>query len=259
MLTKLKDKMTTASLSDDEIEDRFFLLGQMEILSVLNDLVHHREPVTVYFNGGRDFMLTTLLEARSDCLIFDPSGDVKANNRLPRSPNCVFVARLNGIRVQFSTKNANAFSWGGSDAFWAPLPARVVRLQRRESYRILMPVAKPLMVKCFTEDGLILGDWPAHNLGVMGLGIATSKVPNLEPNETVPRLKLVLGKQSVIECAAIVRHVTPLGERQARSNYRVGVSFADLSPATGVLIQRYITRIEHERRNLANKASDRIR
>ncbi|MGZ3236898.1 MAG: flagellar brake protein [Burkholderiaceae bacterium] len=251
--------MTTASLSDDEIEDRFFLLGQMEILSVLNDLVHHREPVTVYFNGGRDFMLTTILEARSDCLIFDPSGDAKANKRLPNSSNCVFVARLNGIRVQFSTKNAHPFSWGGSDAFWAPLPARVVRLQRRESYRILLPVAKPLMVKCFADDGLIIGEWPSHNLGVMGLGIAMSRVPNVEPNQSIARIKLMLTKQNVVECAAIVRHVTPLGERQTRSNYRVGLSFAKLPPAMGVMIQRYITKVEHERRNLANKASDRKR
>lgn len=251
--------MTTASLSDNEIEDRFFLLGQMEILSVLNDLVHHREPVTVYFNGGRDFMLTTILEARSDCFIFDPSGDAKANKRLPNSPNCVFVARLNGIRVQFSTKNAHPFSWGGSDAFWAPLPVRVVRLQRRESYRILLPVAKPLMVKCFTEDGLIIGEWPSHDLGVTGLGIAMSRVPNVEPDQRIARLKLTLTKQNAIECAAVVRHVTPLGERQARSNYRIGVAFSNLPPAMGVMIQRYITKVEHERRNLANKASDRKR
>ncbi|MGZ5818848.1 MAG: flagellar brake protein [Burkholderiaceae bacterium] len=249
--------MTTASLSDDEIEDRFFLLGQMEILSVLNDLVHHREPVTVYFNGGRDFMLTTMLEARPDCLIFDPSGDIKANKRLPSSPNCVFVARLNGIRVQFSTKNAHPFSWGGSDAFWAPLPARVVRLQRRESYRILLPVAKPLMVKCFNEDGLILGEWPAHDLGVMGLGMVMSRTPVVEADQRIARLKLILSKQQSVECAAVVRHVTPLGERQVRPNYRVGVSFADLPPAMGVSIQRYITKVEHDRRNLANKASDR--
>lgn len=251
--------MTTASLSDDEIEDRFFLLGQMEILSVLNDLVHHREPVTVYFNGGRDFMLTTILEARSDCFIFDPSGDLKANNRLPSSPHCVFVARLNGIRVQFSTKNAHPFSWGGSDAFWAPLPARVVRLQRRESYRILLPVAKPLIAKCYTEDRLIIGEWPAHDLSVTGLGLSVSRVPHLEPGETIPRLKLALSKQQIVECPAIVRHVTPLSERQIRPNYRVGVSFSNLPPAMGVMIQRYITKVEHERRNLANKGSDRRR
>jgi len=247
--------MTTASLSDDEIEDRFFLLGQMEIVSVLNELVHHREPVTVYFNGGRDFMLTTLLEVRADGLIFDPSGDLKANNRLPLSTTGVFVARLNGIRVQFSTKQAQVFSWGGSDAFWVPLPERVVRLQRRESYRILLPVAKPIMVKFYTQDKLILGDWPAHNLSVAGLGLVMSRLPpGFGEAQDIHRLKLILTKQNAIECAAVVRHITPLGEKKIRPNYRVGVSFADLPPAMGVTIQRYITKIEHERRTLSNKS-----
>lgn len=247
--------MTTASLSDDEIEDRFFLLGQMEILSVLHELIHRREPVTVYFNGGRDFMLTTLLEARPDVLIFDPSGDLKANKHLPNSPNCVFVARLNGIRVQFSTKKAQSFAWGGSDAFWAPMPERVVRLQRRESYRILLPAAQPLMVRCFTHEGLIIGDWPAHNISVSGLGFTVSRLPNLEPNQSIGRLRLALTKLRGIECGAIVRHVTPLGDKQAHPNYRVGVSFSDLPPAMGVVIQRYITKVEHERRKLVKRSS----
>ncbi|MGZ3241764.1 MAG: hypothetical protein ACXWJK_16355, partial [Burkholderiaceae bacterium] len=77
--------------------------------------------------------------------------------------------------------------------------------------------------------------------------------------QSIARIKLMLTKQNVVECAAIVRHVTPLGERQTRSNYRVGLSFAKLPPAMGVMIQRYITKVEHERRNLANKASDRKR
>jgi c-di-GMP-binding flagellar brake protein YcgR len=251
--------MTTASLSDDEIEDRFFLLGQMEILSVLNDLINYREPVTVYFNGGRDFMLTTILEARADGFIFDPSGDLKANGRLPKSANCVFVARLNGVRVQFSTRAVQTFSWGGSDAFASALPERVVRLQRRESYRILLPVAKPLMVKFFSGDGLIMGDWPAHNLCVAGLGLVMSRMPNIEPEQGIGRMKLMLTKQHMIECAATVRHITPLGERQIRQNYRVGVSFTDLSPAKAVVIQRYITKVEHERRMLANKGKERRR
>ena len=246
--------MTTASLSDDEIEDRFFLLGQMEILSVLHDLIHHREPITVYFNGGRDFMLTTLLDARADALIFDPSGDAKTNAKLPQSKTCVFVARLNGIRVQFTTTQAQAFDWGDSDAFWAPLPERVVRLQRRESYRILLPMAKPLMAKLFTSEGLLMGDWPAHDLGVSGLGLTVTRIPKLEVNQSIGRIKLIFEKDKVLTCAAVVRHVTQLGEKQIRANYRVGLSFADLPPSTGVLIQRYITKVEHERRNLANKS-----
>ncbi len=238
------------SLSDDEIEGRYFLLGRMEILSVLNELIHRREAVTVYFNGGRDFFLTTLLEARPEALIFDLSGDPEANRRLPASPGCVFVSHIQGIRVQFAGSQPQRFSWGGSDAFWVPLPERVVRVQRRESYRILLPVAKPLMLKLYADDGQVLNEWPAHDLSVGGIGFTVSGETRLEAGQTIARLSLPLLKQRGIDCAAQVCHVTHLADRQDGSRYRVGVSFTDLPSPMAVAIQRYITKIEHLRRGL---------
>lgn len=236
------------SLSDDDIEDRYFLLGRMEILSVLNELILRREPVTAYFNAGRDFFQTTLLEARPDALVFDLSGDPFINKRLPGSSSCIFVSSINGIRVQFVGSQPGKFSWGGSDAFWVPLPERVVRVQRRESYRVLLPVAKPLMVKLFADTGALLGEWPAHDLSVGGLGFATVGMPPLEAEQNIARLRLPLPDKSLIECAAQIRHVTPVSERHGETRYRVGVSFTDLPPATAVAIQRLITKIEHQRR-----------
>ena len=180
-------------LSDDEIEERYFLRGRMEILNVLNDLIYRRESVTLNFNSGKDFFLTRLLEARHDALIFDLSGDVKANQRLPESLRCVFVAQLNGIHIQFAGSQAHRFSWGGSDAFWVPLPERIVRRQRRESYRILLPVTKPVMVKLFSEQGVMLADCPLRDLSVSGIGLTANERLQLEVGETIARLQLPLG------------------------------------------------------------------
>jgi c-di-GMP-binding flagellar brake protein YcgR len=240
----------TPSLTDDEIEDRYFLLGRMEILSVLNDLIHRREAVTVYFNGGRDWLLTTLLEAGPDALVFDLSGDEDANRKLPASASCIFVSRLTGIRVQFSGGNAQRFSWGGSDAFWIPLPERLVRVQRRESYRILLPVAKPLMASLYDEDDAKLGDWPAHDLSVGGLGLTLHGNVPFEVLQPVARLTIALTKQLSVTAPAVVRHVTPLTEHHGILRTRVGLSFAGLPPSTGVAIQRFIIKLEHQRRGL---------
>ena len=240
----------TASLSDEEIEDRYFLLGRMEILSILNDLIYRREPVMVNFNGGRDFFITTLLEARPEALVFDLGSDVKTNQRLGESPGCIFVARLNGIHIQFSGGSVHRFSWGGSDAFWVALPERVVRRQRRESYRIVLPVAKPMMVQLFEEDGGAGVEWPAHDLSVSGLGLQVVGMPDLETGQKIARIRLALPKQRPINCAAVVRHVTLLADRQGSARYRVGLSFAGLPPALGVAIQRFITKMELERRGL---------
>ncbi len=240
----------TASLSDDEIEDRYFLRGRMEIISVLNDLIHRREQITVHFNSGRDFFMTTVLEARQDALVFDISGDAKINQRLSQSSGCVFVARLNGIRVQFVVTQPERFSWGGSDAYIVPLPERIVRMQRRESYRITLPVTKPLIVKFYAADGIGLGEFATHNLSVGGLGIAAVGRTALELSEKIARARVLLTKQRSVDCDAVVRHTTVLAERANESHYRIGVAFSDLPSSMGVMIQRYITKTEHERANL---------
>lgn len=240
-------------LSDDEIEDRYFLLGRMEILNVLNDLIYRRETVTVHFNGGREFILTTLLEARPEALIFDLGGDARSNQRLLDTQSCVFVARPSGIRVQFSAIPPHRFSWGGSGAFWVPLPEHVVRMQRRESYRILLPVAKALRTKLFSDRGKSIGEWPTHDLSVGGLSITMSDEPGFEPGDTIPDLKLSLPKLRTIECSAVVRHVTHLADRRGEKRYRVGMSFSDLPPKMGVAIQRYVVKVEHDRRSLSTE------
>ena len=240
------------SLSNDEIEDRYFLLGRMEILSVLNELIHRRESVTVYFNGGRDAIVTTLLEARPDALVFDLSGDHDANRKLPVSQNCVFVSRLNGIRVQFSAPRPQLFSWGGSEAFWVPLPDKLIRLQRRESYRILMPVAKPVLAKLYDESKLI-GEWPVHDISVGGLGLNIIGEPQFEVGQEISRVHMPLMKLKDIRCAAQIRHVTHLTDKHDGPRYRIGLSFVGLPAPTGVMIQRYIIKIELARRGLDSR------
>lgn len=50
--------------------------------------------------------------------------------------------------------------------------------------------------------------------------------------------------------------MTPLAGRHSGTRHRVGLHFTDLAPAMGVAIQRYITRVEHERRGLIPEAGD---
>lgn len=239
-----------AAFTDEEIEDRFLLLGRMEILHTLNDLIHRREAVSVRFNAGNDFFQTTLLEARPEALIFDLGGDEKTNQRFGQSQTCVFVARPDGIRVQFAGGTPRRFSWGGSDAFWVSLPERVIRLQRRESYRILMPVARPRLVRLRTEAGGREFEWQLHDLSVGGFGAGFSGTPPFEPGQPLAELNLFLPEHGEVVCAGLLRHVTLLSESETGARYRFGVRFVGLSRGMEVSIQRHIIDVEHERRAL---------
>ena len=100
-----------SALTDVEIEDRFFVLGTKPIIATLGQFIYKSIPVTVLFNNGNDFILTTLLEARAESLVFDLGGDSQANKRLLESASCMFVTSINGIRVQFSTSGGVKEVW----------------------------------------------------------------------------------------------------------------------------------------------------
>jgi flagellar brake protein len=241
--------MSAASLSNDEIEDRYFLLGRMEILNTLNDLIHRREAVTVYFNGGSDFILTLLLEANANALIFDFGGDKSANLRLEKAHTCVFIATPDGIRVQFSGTDPQRVQWGETEAFSVALPDRIVRLQRRESFRTAVPVVNPIKAKLYNEISVAIGDWPIHDLSVGGFAVTSNGIPKLKVGDEITRVIIQLGTFKRISCPGIVRHIT-LADKQGAGRYRVGIEFVDLPHANEVDIQRYNIKIEYERRKL---------
>ncbi len=242
----------SASLSNQEIEDKYFLLGKMEILNILNDLVHRREPVSVYFNGGQEFILTMLLAARSDGLVFDMGGDERANKLLAMSDYCVFMAFPDGIRVQFSATDPSRFSWGDDDAFWVPLPDRVVRMQRRDDYRNVLPLVNALKVKLANDDGVCLCNWDLHDLSVSGFGALMDGEPKVKLGDTIAHLIISLSDKKRLDCMGVVRHITML-DRHGRGRYRVGVQFMNLPHVMEVAIQRYIIKIEYERHKLLAK------
>ncbi len=242
----------SASLTDQEIEDRFFLLGQVEILSVLNDLAHRREPVSVYFNGGQSFILTVILSARPDGLVFDLGGDPNMNRQLEKTKSCVFMAFPEGIRVQFSGQNPQRFMWGDDEAFWVPIPERIVRLQRREYYRNLLPISQDIKAKLHDADGNEIACWRIHDLSVGGFGVVTEGEPPLRLGDTVPQVWITLNPKTHIHCPVAIEHITFI-EKTKLGKFQIGFRFLNLSHAMDIAIQKTILQIEYERHRLLGK------
>jgi c-di-GMP-binding flagellar brake protein YcgR len=226
----------------------------MEILSVLNELVHGREPVTVHFDGGHNFFLTTLLEVRPDALIFDPGGNEANNRKLLRSNGCLFVATPGGVRVQFATGQAERFSWGGMDALCVPLPPRVTRMQRRECYRLTMSISRPVPVCLQLAPDQAPASWPLHDLGIFGCGALVDDSFTGEVDAVIPQVSIAIPDHLDIACAGHIRHLTPEPGERRKHKRRLGLRFVDLPRSMEVQLQRYIVLMEHQRRKLLDRA-----
>ena len=241
---------TDLSPLDDEIS--FDLRGHTEIVFALNELIRRGELVTVSFNSGADLVLTTLLsvDREDDTLVFDWGGSESANGKLLQSGRNFFVAKPDGIKIQFITECVRETTYGGKKAFVTDLPEKIVRVQRRDGYRVVTPVARPLLCHVTVKKGESL-TLPIHDISVGGIGLTLHEVTkSLEAGSALQEVCVQLPEQGEVRCAARVCHVTTHDTLAARPVTHVGLRLENPPHVMQARIQRYIGDLERARRNM---------
>lgn len=243
--------MRLIQLSEAEIEERFQIAGRQAVAFLLAGFVKDEVRFSVHF--GQEILLTTLLAVQPDKqqLVFDCGGSNEVNRRLLQSPRNVFVGRPGGIFVQFAVGEVTEMMFAGSRAFAVQLPPHVVRLQRREYFRVETPRVRPLEFFGRLPDGGLL-QLPVHDISVAGM--ALTAVETRPPLEVGMRLEpchcLLPEDDKAFFFGATVRHLTALEARNGSHHWRIGLQFDPLPTSEEVRIQRYIVRLERERHEL---------
>lgn len=128
------------------------MTSPLEIGQHLKRIISANVLVTVFSNHGKSFILTKLLaiDLKSGRFAFDAGSSDDANRQLLKSERNVFVCTPDGIKTQFVTGPVQSFIYDGAPAFLARLPPEVVKLQRREYFRIQTPIANRWCAGCMT-------------------------------------------------------------------------------------------------------------
>ncbi|WP_265944818.1 flagellar brake protein [Dechloromonas sp. A34] len=241
-----------AILSEAEIQERFHITGSRPVAFTLAGFARDAEPFTVHLEG--DFFPTILLAVlpEKDALIFDCSGSLEANRHLLLSKHNVFVGRPGGIHVQFSTGPATEVTYAGAKAFSTALPKFLVRLQRRESFRVLTPRARPLQFFARLANGQLLS-LPTHDISVTGIGLNAVELPEgLDVGVVLSNCHFALPDDTQeLFCSATIRNLSERESRQGERHWHIGLQFNDLPTIAQNRIQRYIDKLERERRELS--------
>jgi flagellar brake protein len=242
------------TFQDDAIES-FTISSKSEIVFYLRQLINDQEPLTVMFDEGRESMLTMALhlDEAAGQLILDWGGSETMNNKLLRSSAASFVAAPLGVRNLFQTGSLKATNYQGRPAFAAPLPGKYIRLQRREFFRLHLPMAQ--RVPCRVTWPAMTGNPVSGKAGVLsvvdlcvgGIGAETKGAFALDIGTRLPRAAIDLGKFGVIHADLDIRFVG----QQARGSEtitRLGCQFVDLGRGDDLAVQRFITQIQRDQR-----------
>lgn len=234
---------------------KFLLYSKSEIIFVLRNLIQKNAMVTAYFDEGKSFFLTALLALGADNshILFDYGSDEEMNRRALLTQKLIFTTMIDKVKVQFSLPGLSKTVHGGRPAFLGALPEVLLRLQRREYFRLSTPIASPLrcMIPARRADNtpfLMQSQLLDISGGGIGLMIEPADKPNYPSGLIFPECKITLPEEGLLNATLCVRNTFDVTTKNGARYIRVGCEFVDLSGPRLTMIQRYITRIERERK-----------
>ena len=237
--------------SDADIE-RCTLTNPHEIIFLIRNLIKRGDRMSVIFQEGRQSFLTILLDVSpiTGLVYFDIGGSNEINQAFLKATTCSFSTFVDGIRIQFSAKKCLQAQLAGAPVFAVPIPASLLRLQRREVFRLQLPTTKPYT--CRVRRGSPKEQlMPLHDISVGGIGIHSTNPLDYVQTDKLENCWIDLRESGMISTALEVRYVISQESRTGKPLWRMGCRFVDLPPSDETLIQRFMARIEAERRALS--------
>ncbi|MCK9283411.1 MAG: flagellar brake protein [Rhodocyclaceae bacterium] len=238
------------SVLTDEHLDEFTITFRREILFYLRQLINDGVPVSISFNEGNETFLTMLLDVDEvrNILIFDWGGSEDVNTRFLKSEKNYFIARPQGIRNQFITGQAKEVTHRKRRAFAVKLPDKYVRLQRREFFRLSLPMSqRPPCTLRGPNDQTMTFETVDIGLGGVALEIPAITFP-CDMGAVFPRSRIDLKNFGELQVDIKICYSGQI-TRGNKQLVRLGCHFENLNHVQENELQRFITHVQREERS----------
>lgn len=229
-------------------DDRHRVTSAKEIEFVMHHIAEKRCRIALYYNDANDFILTTLLAADETGLWLEQSPNESDNKRITESDKLVFVSSHFQAKIQFTADHASSVSHQGYPAFFLPLPTSLYRIQRREYFRLMTPIANPLRCVIGTskeKSPKRPQEFIIMDISCGGIGLTCKETDTeLTPGASYPDCRIDLPEVGTIKGTIEVKNLVLLTSESGHTQRRAGCEFKNLDAASTMLLQRYITYIQ---------------
>jgi c-di-GMP-binding flagellar brake protein YcgR len=241
---------TGPPVTSDGEDDRFLIRSRVEIAFILKAVMQAGEIVTAYFNDGKDFLITALLgvDGTAGTAILGAGNENGGRHGLLPGSRVAFVTSQDKVKIQFEAEGVTPIEFEGRPGLLVPLPGTLLKYQRREYYRVATPVTRPLKCVVTRRDAAPLA------LSVVDIslgGVCLAGYPEgtaIEPGMTHENCRIDLAEVGTLTTSLQVRNAFEVPLRTGAVSRRAGCMFFKLQPASEAMIQRYIIRLERDRR-----------
>lgn len=234
---------------------KYLLYSRSEVLAVLRTLIQKGALITVHFDHGQSFLLTSMIALTPDnnAFILDLGSNAEMNRKALLAGKLIFTTVLDKVKVQFSLNQLSLTQSQNRPAFLGEIPENLLRLQRREYFRLATPIASPINLAATTRraDGSALSiEIPLLDISGGGVGLMASPdlAESLERGDLLTDSKIDLPEEGLLIATLCVRNMFDVTTRSGSRYVRAGCEFVELPSPRLSMVQRYITRVERERK-----------
>ncbi len=146
---------------------------------LLKGLQDSRELVNMIINDGNEVVVTAILDVddENNTITLDCASTDAINQRLIEAPRVYFEASLNRISIQFSSSSMSRQDYMNTPALSCTIPTSLIRLQRREFYRINTPISQPVIciMQVPEENGGGIAKMPLVDISCGGIALLDEK------------------------------------------------------------------------------------
>ena len=226
--------------------------SRREIVALLRSIGEKNQMIRMLIQGEADVCVTTILAVDPDTgsMVLDCSINKDQNVRVAAARQISFETSLDKIRILFATESITPITYQGSPAFRMPIPDSLIRLQRREYYRMATPVSNPVraVIAMPLELGGASNVFPLADISCGGIAILDNK---LLLGDTIgskyENVRIELPEIGTVTTNLQVRNSMDITLLNSKTNRRLGCEFVDISRGNLANVQRYITKLERER------------
>ncbi|MDZ7804630.1 flagellar brake protein [Thiohalophilus sp.] len=231
----------------DNIEnvDQYLLYSKAGIVQKLRQLSKSKNMITAHFNQGKYSLLTLIVDIlpEKNLLVLDYGSDEKVTRKLLEAERAVFKTSYEGITAQFNATGFQRAKRHGKPAIACQLPDTLLWVQRREFYRIRLPMSSTVTCELINQDEENV-QLPSLDLSVGGLALHHTDQPiAFEEGQIYENCTLAIPDTQPVAVNLEIRNIIPIGTME-NGGYRIGAQFLNPGMDTSSLIQRYIQTVE---------------
>lgn len=230
---------------------QYLMQNQREIISTLHKLSDTKHSlVNAYLPSGNS-IVTTILSVNNTHLYLDVSPDPTINKKVEAAQSLLCMSYEDKINIQFEIRHIVYTQYEGKPAFKCTLPDILLRLQRREYYRVHTPILQPALAKYAYLVGNLTKRTEVKIIDISGGGMAAVGIPEdhlLAKGDTIEKCEIVLPHIGTLHGNFEVRYVSQVETRSNHFTTKAGLRFIGINDRDIMMIQKYVMHVERERK-----------